>query len=594
MRRGSTRSALTLRGALVVAQEHCAAECFGFHSTWELLRRCGLRSHPGWHTAFHADALTRAELPAARRIRVLLLGAADEAMLAVIAGVLGAARVDAHMVGACATPLRLAGAYAARHGIALTVHQGDVEGLPTWPQPFDLVVIDGLLPLLPTAADGDVLLSRLAGALGPGCPLLYTGRVAGPAGAVEYDRLGRLLRAAALRWAWPGATAQRRTVAADLRRASRATPVLDSDTLLTQFERHFGRVEATADHSPPSLALRLHPWTRAGARRRESPGLRLDACGDVMITPHITVEPYEPHPALDAALADLGYAAVRGWPDQRPIAASLVRSELRRFVGAPATVVAVHRDRVGQVVGAAALRRAASSSGTSRFWGPIVHPALEGQRIGRALLAALDEVIAAEHTPVLTVGIPAGRRRARGFFTDAGWQATPRAELFTRSLPVPTGPGTGTVRAAGPGEDLHAAVADLLTAAPFGRPDGPLSTAFARWAADERFTPECLALAEADGRLNGAALAYPLQHPVSDEPAEAFLAELHLRPAAPAGLRDQLVALALNAAARHGATVARAVVAAGDVRTRECLERSGFSQLDVLCHYRARPVRTRP
>ena len=264
MNRSATISALTVRGTLAVAQESCAAECFGYHATWRLFRQLGLKSNPSWHTDFYTDTLTRYTFPADRRIRVLICGAADEAMLAVLADVLGPARVDAHLVDACATPLQLAGAYAARHGIALTTHQANVADLPTWPQPFDLAVTDDLLSLLPTETDCDLLLSSLAAALGPGRPLLHSTRVTGPAGTLEYDRLGQLVQAAALRLAWPGSTAQRRKLATDLHeRASRPNPVTDPDTLLTLFERHFDQVDPTIDTQPPSRALRLHPRTRA-------------------------------------------------------------------------------------------------------------------------------------------------------------------------------------------------------------------------------------------------------------------------------------------------------------------------------------------
>ena len=43
----------------------------------------------------------------------------------------------------------------------------------------------------------------------------------------------------------------------------------------------------------------------------------------------ISVVDYRSTPDLDADLADLTYAAVHGWPDQRPVTAALVRSWLR-------------------------------------------------------------------------------------------------------------------------------------------------------------------------------------------------------------------------------------------------------------------------
>ncbi|WP_239335314.1 GNAT family N-acetyltransferase [Frankia sp. CiP3] len=126
----------------------------------------------------------------------------------------------------------------------------------------------------------------------------------------------------------------------------------------------------------------------------------------------ISVADYRPSPALDAELAELAYASVRGWPDQRPITPALVRSRLRAAGDAPPTSLAFHRDNAGRLKAAAALRWPSRSHAVGRIWGPIVHPTAQRRGLGRALLDELGARTAGVDGRVTTAEIPGTRTTA--------------------------------------------------------------------------------------------------------------------------------------------------------------------------------------
>jgi GNAT superfamily N-acetyltransferase len=297
------------------------------------------------------------------------------------------------------------------------------------------------------------------------------------------------------------------------------------------------------------------------------------------------VAPYLPRTSLDAELAALGYAAVSGWPDQRPITAALVRSRLRPAGHAAATMLATHRDSAGRLVGAAALRWPSYPDTPGRLWGPIVHPAHRHQGIGTRLLTALATRIG--DCVILTAEIPTRRADTLRFYQTAGWHDAGTATLLKRRLPLPATadlPPDLRLRFPRPREDLTGPLARLAATAD---PSSPAAAdTFSRWSADERYTPAGLALADHHGRLTGVALAYPLAHSDAVEPAEVLLADLIAAPDNDTtALRGALITAALHQAATTvDATVARAVVGAPTLV--KLLNELGFSHVDEVRYLR--------
>ncbi|MFH0246312.1 hypothetical protein ACGRHY_28725 [Streptomyces sp. HK10] len=256
---------LTLPAVVATARRHCTERCFAYHASWRIFRRAGLKGHPGWHTGFYRRALTTHPLPAHGRVRVLICGASDEAMLATLARLLPPEQLEVHLIDACPTPLHLAAAYARRTGITLTTGLDRAPALTGCAGPYDVIVTDGLLSLLPTPGDRAALLARLADLLAPGGLVLYTARIAGAAGVLEYDRIGRRLQAATARALWPAPADQRRDLAGQiLTRPSRPSPFAAPGQVRAAFTAVFGDVRCCLRRTPPTLALALAPTVRAG------------------------------------------------------------------------------------------------------------------------------------------------------------------------------------------------------------------------------------------------------------------------------------------------------------------------------------------
>jgi GNAT superfamily N-acetyltransferase len=323
----------------------------------------------------------------------------------------------------------------------------------------------------------------------------------------------------------------------------------------------------------------------------------------------IDVIAYRPSACLDAELADLCYAVVRGWPDQRPITASLVRSILRPR-GLTATTLALHHDADGRLDAAAALRWPATSEMTAHLWGPIVHPSTRRLGLGSALLSALINVVAARPgVGVTTLAIPETRKAGWALYENAGWHWSGGARLLQRTLPADTPASTAVaVRTIRAGEYIAPALARLYADA---RPDVAYATArdtYSWWTADDRYKPDGLLLAEDAGGLLGAALVYPLRHgcaaqdngfdvgdddeghddgPPQDEPAEAQLADLvtsrRLDDAGATQVTAALVGAFLRAGSGMGATVARAQ--AKDPGLADALLATGFEVADRMRYY---------
>jgi ribosomal protein S18 acetylase RimI-like enzyme len=301
-----------------------------------------------------------------------------------------------------------------------------------------------------------------------------------------------------------------------------------------------------------------------------------------------SVEDYRPGLDLDHELASLVYAAVRGWPDQRPTNSALVRSMLRA-PGMTASTLVLMRDQDQSLVAAAALRWPATIDAPGRLWGPIVHPDARGGGIGPALMRTVCDIIAA-HPGVtfMTTEIPESRTAGWTLFERHGWRSAGLSTLLTRPLPGDEPPPSPLpVRAARKGEYLAAALAALFASC---RPDVSQNMArdtFIRWSGDSRYTPDGLLLAEGPGHLMGAALVYPVRHWNTDEPPEALLADLiiwrSLDRATADDVRTALVAAALRAGAAAAASTARAVTDDPDLVAT--LLAAGFDPVDQIRHY---------
>ncbi len=350
----------------------------------------------------------------------------------------------------------------------------------------------------------------------------------------------------------------------------------------------------------------------------------------------IHLQQYQPGTALDGQLAALAYTAMSGWPDQRPVTPALVRSRLTITSTPPAepttvrltvpgtavsSLVVTCRDTTGQVIAAAALRPA-TPMGPGRLWGPGVDPAHRGNGLGRRLLDALTE--AAHHSGIdlarlSSAEIPVIRSGGRALFTNAGWVLAGELSLLRRGLPFtshhPETLALPRVAIRLPAQETEPGLAqqigNLYQRCHPGVPSSIADATLARWSADERFTPDCLTLAETDGQLLGAALVYPLAHTWPSEPTEALLADLLITPNLDTGtaadgdaevLRVILSWQALTTAATvHDARTARALPQTTDTATIAALTRLGFADRGTCRTYRpldlsrqSRPEQNRP
>jgi GNAT superfamily N-acetyltransferase len=310
------------------------------------------------------------------------------------------------------------------------------------------------------------------------------------------------------------------------------------------------------------------------------------------MTVDISVADYLPAPDLDTDLADLAYAAVHGWPDQRPYTAAFLRSRLRPR-GMTATTLVLARQACGRLVAAAALRWPATLEDSGHLFGPIVHPDARGAGVGTDVLAAMIDVIA--HRPgvrVTTIAVPESRTTGWALFERAGWTSVRTSVLLQRELPADILLTTVPVRAPRPGEYLDPAIAALAAAA---RPDLSYAAArdtLAQWRDDERYTSDGLLLVDGPDGLIGAALVYPLAHPGTGEPAEARLEEVliaeRLEAETSAQVRAALVAASLHVGAAAGASVARAEV--NDEDLVATLHGAGFEVVDRIRYYSPPPT----
>jgi hypothetical protein len=150
--------------------------CAWIHGFWQYLRLLGLASTPGLHAGFFSDALKGCAGTAARP-RVLISGAADYSMLAVVVQAFRevAVRPDITVVDQCETPLMLNRWLADREGFDVTtVHSNIFEY--TEARPFDAVCTHSFLSELPSER-WPVLLGKWRRLLRPGGAAITVNRV---------------------------------------------------------------------------------------------------------------------------------------------------------------------------------------------------------------------------------------------------------------------------------------------------------------------------------------------------------------------------------------------------------------------------------
>lgn len=257
-------AAIVWPSTLQAARRYCSRDCFGYHIAWRLFRRTGLKGNPSWHRGFYRAALQDWTAPGGR-VRVLVAGAADETVLAVLERLIGRDRLEVWLIDACPTPLLAARAYAHRTGLRLTAHRDRVPALATCQGEFDLIITDGLLSLLPDPHQRVATVRRFAQLLAADGLLLYTARIAGRTGVLEYDRLGRQVMAAAALTAWPGPACDRIHLARALRaRTSRPVPFTSAGQVAACVGHEFARVRAYTRRAPHTVPLALAPSVRAG------------------------------------------------------------------------------------------------------------------------------------------------------------------------------------------------------------------------------------------------------------------------------------------------------------------------------------------
>ncbi|MEU6718360.1 class I SAM-dependent methyltransferase [Nonomuraea sp. NPDC046802] len=256
---------LSVSGAWQTARHLCPRGCFAYHATWRLFRQMGLKGSPHWHFDFYQTAL--ASRPAGQPTRALVCGSSDETMPALLADLMP--ELSIVVADACDTPLHLVSAWAAQSTADVITRRSHAPALKSIDGPFDLIVTDGLLSLLPEAADRDLLIARLASMLADDGLLLYTTRIAGPGGRLEYDLPGRLLQSLAA-LTWRGHPVERLTIALHRwLRPSRTAAYTGAQQVADAFHAAFGHVDMWVTAVPPSLALAVHPvrWIGRGSLR---------------------------------------------------------------------------------------------------------------------------------------------------------------------------------------------------------------------------------------------------------------------------------------------------------------------------------------
>ena len=165
-----------------LAARHCRHDpasgttCASNHGLWQFLRIMGMAGTAAKRRAFYQDAIADPVRihPAPR---VLISGATDTAMLAVVAGAFQQTGItpSISVVDVCETPLQLNQWYAAQQGLQIETVCSDILTYRS-PFPFDLICTDSFISRFPHAT-WPRLAAQWYDLLAPGGRLLTTSRL---------------------------------------------------------------------------------------------------------------------------------------------------------------------------------------------------------------------------------------------------------------------------------------------------------------------------------------------------------------------------------------------------------------------------------
>jgi SAM-dependent methyltransferase len=148
-------------------------DCSSYHGLLQYMRMLGVVASPLRQRGFYAKALR--EVPPAPRTRVLVAGAADYCMLALVLGAYRDRSVEVTVVDRCPTPLELCRWFAARAGVTVATAVADLARFED-ADGFDVICTDSLLTLLRPEERARVL-SRWRSLLAPGGRVVTSARI---------------------------------------------------------------------------------------------------------------------------------------------------------------------------------------------------------------------------------------------------------------------------------------------------------------------------------------------------------------------------------------------------------------------------------
>jgi len=151
-------------------------DCAWYHGMWQVLRLMELASSAAQRVEFYRDAI-QASCAGLRTPRILISGAADYAMLAVVIAAFDdrGATPAITVIDLCETPLHLSRWYAERKGYRIETVCADILEYRA-PAPFDVVCSDGIFSRF-APVDRPALVATWREALRPGGRFMTTNRL---------------------------------------------------------------------------------------------------------------------------------------------------------------------------------------------------------------------------------------------------------------------------------------------------------------------------------------------------------------------------------------------------------------------------------
>lgn len=151
-------------------------ECLWYHANWNLLRKLNLVSTPFWHEQFYIDNIKDV---LQNNAKILICGAADEAMCAVLLKAIGKIEInnlDIYMIDLCKTPLVNSFVYSFSRGYYINIRNGDAKKLPFADNYFSLIVTDAFLTRF-SRNERKTIVENWYRVLKPSGSILTTGRI---------------------------------------------------------------------------------------------------------------------------------------------------------------------------------------------------------------------------------------------------------------------------------------------------------------------------------------------------------------------------------------------------------------------------------